>query len=152
MTVICAQDVANYFLYLDYLNDAADGISNSKLQKLLYYAYGFYYALHGEALFQDTLEAWRHGPVVPSLYRNYHGYGKNLIPFNPDTSIPTVFSEEQEDFLRDIYWEFAQYAAWKLTAMTHEEAPWQDSRKDASVAIAPLTLKQYFSQRVAANG
>jgi uncharacterized phage-associated protein len=44
--------------------DIGDVISNLKLQKLLYYAQGFYLAIYGKALFEEDIVAWEHGPVV----------------------------------------------------------------------------------------
>ena len=42
-------DVANSFLLLDKLNDG-EGISHLKLQKLVYYAQGFYLAIFDRAM------------------------------------------------------------------------------------------------------
>ena len=60
-----AQTVANHFVEL--LHDQG-GISNLKLQKLLYYAQAWHLALYGEPLFRDRIEAWVHGPVVPPVF------------------------------------------------------------------------------------
>lgn len=57
-------DVAAYFLWLDNEREG-DGISNMKLQKPAYYAQGFHLALFDTALFDERVEAWDHGPVVP---------------------------------------------------------------------------------------
>ena len=57
--------IANYFLSLSD-PEIGDGISNLKLQKLCYYAQGFYLAQHDTPLFEDTIEAWQHGPVSVS--------------------------------------------------------------------------------------
>ena len=76
---ITAQDVADYFLFL--VDDpSGDNLSNLKLQKLVYYAQGFYLAIHDRPLFDDAICAWEHGPVVPSLYRRYKKYGSGGIP------------------------------------------------------------------------
>ena len=78
-----AVDVARYFLAQSD-DDAGDIISNLKLQKLLYYAQGVTLALTGKPLFSDPIEAWQHGPVVPSVYRLYKvaaGH-PNLIGFD----------------------------------------------------------------------
>ncbi|OQY42717.1 MAG: hypothetical protein B6240_13665 [Desulfobacteraceae bacterium 4572_87] len=52
--------------------EAGDLISNLKLQKLVYYAQGFYLALYDEPLFNEPIEAWTHGPVIRELYRSYN--------------------------------------------------------------------------------
>ena len=42
-------------------------ITHSKLQKLLYYCQAWHYTIFNEVLFDERIEAWTHGPVVPSL-------------------------------------------------------------------------------------
>lgn len=129
MHTISAHDVANYFLYLDSQNTESDGISNLKMQKLVYYAYGFHHAIFEEKLFDDTITAWKHGPVCESLYHTYNGYGKCFIPFNGTIFDVSSIPVEKQEFLSSIYNEYSQYSAWKLSAMTHEEAPWLKGRE-----------------------
>lgn len=33
-------------------------------------------------LFNDDIYAWKHGPVVESVYHNYKSFGSNGIEFN----------------------------------------------------------------------
>lgn len=43
-----------------------------KIQKILYIAFGYYGALNnGKYLFNDEIQAWNYGPVIPSVYNNY---------------------------------------------------------------------------------
>lgn len=63
MMTIQARDVANYFLQRDADDSHSDGISHLKMQKLVYYAYGFYYAIFQHKLFEEGLEARQHDPV-----------------------------------------------------------------------------------------
>jgi uncharacterized phage-associated protein len=44
-------------------------ITNLKLQKLLYYCQAWSLVFTGQALFAERIEAWVHGPVVPSIFR-----------------------------------------------------------------------------------
>ena len=80
-------DVAKCFLYLDSENEG-DGLSNLKLQKLIYYAQGFYGAIFDKPLFDNGIYAWTHGPVVPELYQEYKQHGSNRIdaPLNFNSS------------------------------------------------------------------
>lgn len=48
-----------------------DSITNLKLQKLLYYLQGHWLATFDGPLFGDKIEAWRYGPVVPSVYSHF---------------------------------------------------------------------------------
>jgi len=139
-------DVANCFLKLDDTNDG-EGISNLKLQKLVYYAQGFYCAIYDEPLFKDErMEAWTHGPVVPNLYHKYKEFGKNPIP-SPKNFDESSLTENELEVIEEVFEVFGQFSAWKLRNMTHEEAPWIDNEPFASeITIQDVT--RYFKTRL----
>ena len=63
-------DVARYFLSID------PNLTEKQLQKLVYYSYVWYIAKHNRRkssikrkLFKEAPEAWLHGPVFYTLYR-----------------------------------------------------------------------------------
>lgn len=135
-----AIEIARYFISLD--DD--EGISNLKLQKLLYYAQGLSLALSGKELFKDDVCAWTHGPVCPDVYHEYKRFGSS--PIQDDTPPPEL-KPEQEALLDEVYEVFGQYSAWKLRNMTHEEDPWVEYEKTAG-RIPKKKLKEYFLTRV----
>lgn len=47
-------------------------ITHSKLQKLLYYCQAWHYTIFNEVLFDERIEAWAHGPVVPSQFSRFN--------------------------------------------------------------------------------
>ncbi|OOZ35622.1 Panacea domain-containing protein [Solemya velesiana gill symbiont] len=138
-------DVAQYFVAKGI--DSEDcGMSNLKLQKLVYYAQGFHLALYDQPLFEERIFAWTHGPVSPDLYHKYKEHGKSPITdveYNPSDR----FTDEQIDFLEEIYEVFGQFSAWKLRNMTHSEPPWQAHEEYAS-EIPIEAMKEYFQTRV----
>jgi uncharacterized phage-associated protein len=141
--MIKVQDITDYFLSsVD--EDAGDGLSHLKLQKLVYYAQGFYLALFNKPLFADDIEAWTHGPVVPTLYHQYQSYGANMIPCPGDFD-PESINPEIRELLNEVYTVYGQFSAWRLHDMVHEEAPWQDayaSRENRT--ICHQDMKNYF--------
>ncbi|MCY4000360.1 MAG: DUF4065 domain-containing protein, partial [Bacteroidetes bacterium] len=50
-----------------------------QLIKLSYIAHGWTLGISGEPLFNDTVEAWRYGPVVPDIYHTYKEFGHSPI-------------------------------------------------------------------------
>ena len=69
------------------LSKAAEGnqelMSNLKLQKMLYYEQGFHLAAFDTPLFDENIEAWMFGPVVPEVYENMQNTMQrelNLLP------------------------------------------------------------------------
>lgn len=93
-------NVANYFLLLNKrryekisseddkdsrFQTEADMITHLKLQKLVYYAQGLYLAYFNKPLFTQSVEAWRHGPVVNDLYHIFKPYHKNRFNCHSQT-------------------------------------------------------------------
>lgn len=138
-------DVAKCFLYLDDTNEG-DGISNLKLQKLAYYAQGFYSAIFDKPLFTDQISAWAHGPVVSTLYHEYKQYGSNRIPVSSNFDKASLSTDEFE-LIEEVFEVFGQYSAWKLRNMTHEEAPWLNHENDAD-EIPLQEITEYFKTRI----
>lgn len=139
-----AIDIARWFLLHNLAEqmecDDVEGISNLKLQKLLYYAQGCYLALHKERLFSDPIVAWQHGPVVEAVYQEYKRFRADFIT---DYTEPEVkFSEEVENVLLWVYNEFGQYTAWALRNMTHKEKPWLETAKSSEINVD--LIKEYF--------
>ncbi len=74
-----------------------------KLQKLLYFAQGISYCMNDEELFSEQLEAWVHGPVVPSVYRQYRDYGYNPIDINYSIDGMSEKQRRVLEYVRDVY-------------------------------------------------
>jgi uncharacterized phage-associated protein len=140
-------DVADYFLSL-VDDDSGDSISNLKLQKLVYYAQGLHLACFDQPLFNEDIQAWAHGPVVPELYYKYRGCGSGTLPINSNLDYDK-FDDETKQFLNDIYNIYGQYSAWKLREMTHGEQPWIEANsRGNNCVISHESLKNYFAQFV----
>lgn len=105
--------------------DSGDSMTPLKLQKLLYYAQAWHLLAFDKPLFDEDMQAWAHGPVVPSVYHEFKGYGFNSIPEHKAIEEIDATSEAILSQVADIYGEFS---AKRLEAMTHLEAPWRDAR------------------------
>lgn len=138
-------DVAQCFLYLDNSNDG-DGISNLKLQKLMYYAQGFHCAIFDNPLFSDEICAWTHGPVVENLYHQYKHHASNHISA-AQTFDKESLTKDEFELIEEVFEVFGQYSAWKLRNMTHEEAPWLEYEAEAGI-IPKQDITEYFKARI----
>ena len=127
------QHIANYFLKKSF--DEGIIMSPLKLLKMVYIAYGWHHALKGEKLFHEPIEAWEHGPVVPTLYHEFKHYGKSSITDLAEeydasmekSHIPTVPESDTEmRLILDKVWAaYKSFSAWALRNKTHEkDGPW----------------------------
>jgi uncharacterized phage-associated protein len=141
---LTVRDVANYFILL---SDGGD-LTNLKAQKLVYYAYGLYLARYNKRLFEEPIEAWAYGPVVPDLYHNFKQYKEQPIPL-PSSFNVNAIPEETRKFLQNVYVEYGEYKAKDLCDLSHiKHAPWDvvfnDDTKNYS--INDSLLRVYFTE------
>lgn len=144
----CAEDIADWFLNKNRILmnfEDSEYITNLKLQKLLYYAQGFYLAKTNTPLFEEDFLAWEHGPVIRKIYDKYKGNGANGIEYNEDFKIDIDI--ETEKVLEEVYEKYGQYTAWKLRNLTHEEKPWQETPRNG--IISKDSIKEFFIAKIA---
>ena len=68
-----AMDVAEYILWYCE-NELNKPINNLRLQKTLYYVQGEYLRRYNKPLFDNDMEAWTYGVVVPYVYYSYSNF------------------------------------------------------------------------------
>ena len=101
-------------------------ITTWKLQKLVYYSQAWSLVWDEEPLFEEEIQAWANGPVVPVLY-DYH---KGKFKLGPG-DIPGDYkklSSTQVDTVTEIIQTYGKKSGQWLSDLTHSERPWQDAR------------------------
>lgn len=146
---ITALEVANYFLNQVDLDSGSDPLSNLKIQKLVYYAQGYHLAMFGKPLFDEEIEAWPHGPVIPSLYTEFKKYGAGPIE-KPRILNNQLFSKEARDMLDKVFAYYDQFSAIKLRSMTHNEPTWENNYLPGRAynPISKKDLTDYFKTQL----
>ncbi len=124
-------DIANWFL------KNINGITNKKLQKLVYYAYSWFLVFNNESkedievrLFENKFEAWVHGAVHSELYHQYKHYGSAQI--DPYAGELADFSEDELDILNQVKDVYGDYNGNELESICHQESPWKNARAGLS--------------------
>lgn len=124
-------------------------MTNMKLQKMLYYQQGFHLAYFGTPLFNEDIEAWMYGPVVPSIYEEYKSNGRNGI--EPNRELAFSFEQKKELALfNEVCKVYGAYSAIGLMNMTHEEMPWKSTPtgEGEGHVIAKEKMQSFFKKRL----
>ena len=124
-------------------------MTNMKLQKMLYYQQGFHLAYFGTPLFEEDIEAWMYGPVVPLMYEHYKANGRNGI--EPDRGMEFNFEQKKELALfNEVCRVYGAYSAIGLMNMTHEEMPWKSTPtgEGAGHVIPKEKMQSFFKKRL----
>ena len=141
-----AMDVAKYIVTKS--TEIGYPVTNLKLQKLLYFTQGLSLSVFGKPAFNDEIEAWRYGPVVPSVYSTFSLYGALDISRKYDD-----FQINDGDILSSALYvliKFKETNAFELVDMTHEkDTPWYNiyHGQCASPVIPQNDIKNDFSSR-----
>lgn len=140
-------DIANELLRYAQNANGGELMSNMKLQKMLYYQQGFHLAMFDEPLFEEDIEAWMYGPVVPSVYDNYKIYKRNGIPC--DEAAEFRFKDPKEEALfNEVCKVYGKFSAIGLMNMTHGEAPWKNTPTGEGNVIDKNKMKSFFKSRL----
>lgn len=149
------QHIANYFLKR--ADDEGRPMDQLKLIKLVYIAYGWALALTGKRLFSEEIQAWKHGPVIRSVYDEFKHYGSLPIhsratEFDLDTfelTEPRVPEKDAETqlILGKVWAAYKRFSGWQLRQKTHEpDTPWSmtyDPRRRDQV-ISDELIRPHF--------
>lgn len=129
-TALDARVVANRFLDLAFAK--GEDLTMMQLIKLTYIAHGWSLALLNAPLIRDKVQAWQHGPVIPSVYHALKKYGSNPISDfirDPETgaAIRDDVSEQQEAVIDAVYSAYGKLHAFQLSDLTHKKgSPWAE--------------------------
>jgi uncharacterized phage-associated protein len=133
------KSIANFFIEL--AASKGESISPMKLQKLVYYAHGWYAGYTKTPLINETIEAWQYGPVISSLYHEFKQFGSNAIKSKATDfdsasfniiEVQTPAEEPIRKFLTNVWDSYGKYTAIKLSEMTHAAgSPWEMTWKSS---------------------
>ncbi len=94
------------------------------LQKLTYFSQAWSLGINGRRLFDESVRAWRDGPVVASVYReDRHRY----IP-----KYEGGLSESDRALIDAVLVKYSGMTSQQLIDLSHEDKPWQDARLGAA--------------------
>lgn len=125
-----------------YSNQSSYQITNLKLQKTLYFVQGYYAKEFSSPLFEDRIEHWPYGPVVPSVYFKYSSYGADAIyATNPYASFDWLPPHER-NYVKKIIDKCLSLSARKLVEISHTGSPWKITSTSQEISFE--SIKFYF--------
>ena len=102
------------------------GIEHMKIQKLVYFTYGWWMAINAVRLINERPQVWAHGPVFKSLYHTLKSFGHTPIR-HPQLRSPTedhpemVSGNNVVPTYVDFVWErYGHLSSFALAGMTHQ--------------------------------
>ena len=113
-------NVAQY-IFNEYKRVTEEIIDEMKLQKLLYFSQRETFAILNQPLFNEVFEGWKYGSVSREVRTVFTEDGINAQTED--------IKSESKYIINNIIQEYGALASWKLSALTHKETSWLNSRK-----------------------
>lgn len=159
-----ALSIANYFI--DLAHSKGNEIKPLRLMKLVYIAHGYMLAMLDRTSLNprfDKVEAWKYGPVIPSVYHSFKIYGNS--PIMKKTTIFTDETDKSGNVIVDIiepelkdaearnicdfvYNRYSRFSDWQLVSFLHKpQSPWGIVYQEGlNKEIPDLYTKIYFKK------
>ena len=158
-----ARAIANEFLKL--AKEEGKQIDPMKLQKLVFFAHGWHLALMDRPLINEKVEAWRYGPVIPSLYHEFKTFGNGPITecatvLNPERtpsgsirfflSAPEIVGPDTDSvrqLIKRVWDVYGKLSGIQLSNLTHAlDSPWAKTpdKEIRGTDISDEDIKAYF--------
>jgi len=155
-------DVAAYIINKSI--ESGKPVSNLKLQKLLFYVQANFLVNLGKACFEEEIQAWKHGPVVPRIYREFRDHGEVTITNSVEFKPQFVFKNDEltmelvkvhEDLeanikhannVNEVLSSYAEVDPWDLVDKTHNEI-WRDVYDGTdNIVIKTEDIEAYYQK------
>lgn len=135
-----ALDVAKYVI--NYEHSQGREVSNLRLQKLLYFVQAKVLMETGEPCFEDEMQAWEYGPVVPVVYKEFCRYRNLPIEKQSlNTKIDSIITALIENILEYL----SEISTSELVQITHCQDPWVEAKKKGNrQPISIAAIGKYF--------
>jgi uncharacterized phage-associated protein len=123
---------------------------------LIYFAHGFFLAKFHQPLINETVSAWKFGPVIYSIYHAFKNYGNSPIA-NVESSYfvnkEQVLPKDVQFFLKEVWDLLKEYSAIQLANLTHvHKSPWDVVIENNgaiisnSLPISDSLIQDYFKR------
>ena len=115
--------------------------SNLKLQKLLYFIQRAFIIVQDKPCFEEKIEAWAYGPVVPEVYQEFRKFGSSNIPkiecivsvdlktltIKEENFDDNIISDDDKQIIKKVVDIYRDMSAISMANLTHNQSPWKKS-------------------------
>jgi uncharacterized phage-associated protein len=144
-----AMDVAKTFFELAQKDGKT--LTNMHLQKLVFFAHGFTWALLDRPLIIEETKAWDYGPVISPLYNKLKKFGSTAVEpnvFEDIEGINTNIDADSYAIVKKVWDVYGKYNARELSDISHRiGSPWHQvwNADDGKFAVIPSEfIRDYY--------
>ncbi|MCY4491114.1 MAG: DUF4065 domain-containing protein [Thaumarchaeota archaeon] len=148
----------------DYILGTSDKqLTHMQINRLAYISHGFTLALENEPLFSDGVQAWKYGPIIPSIYHVLKRYRDSPVPAlgycgtllenakERLNFINSVIPDNHKSVIKEVLSVYGGFSGLGLSTITHEKgSPWEQCYDPNwfSISIPDDITKEYYRMQL----
>lgn len=138
-------DIARYIAWRS--NEIDSPVTNSKLQRLLYFVQAAFLVFREKPCYLNEIEAWEDGPVVSRVYYQYQAFEYRAIP-SPYKEEDFLFIDKADRELIDaVIKKFAEYCESQMSSIIFRQTPWITACRSDPAVIPCDFMKAFFEEK-----
>jgi uncharacterized phage-associated protein len=143
--------MANVFDVARYILEQQKALTTVKLQKLVYYCQAWSLVWDERPLFDEEIQAWANGPVVPALFQHHKGQFTITVNDLPKKANSNNLTRTQKETVDSVLKHYGGKSAQWLVDLTHLEDPWRNARGNCDCGeacdnvISHASMMDYYS-------
>ena len=136
-------DISEYIIKRGW--ELGDCINCFKLQKILYFVQAYFLLATNSPCFDEKIETWPFGPVIPDAYKKYIIFGNGSIPEEGIIQNFDYIEKEDKELIDAAIQLLLPYSSVLLTELTQKQLPWMNAIAKGDFAeITNESIKEYF--------
>ena len=139
-------------LLVDFATERQNTLTPMQVLKLVYIAHGYSLGARGTPLIPNRIEAWKFGPVIPSLYYDIKHWRDKPVGKLVTTGLEDLQGNDTE-LVEAIYNAYADYDGISLSNLTHQVGtPWHDAYQTgkSGIPIPDDLIQHHYREMLAA--
>ena len=144
--------IANKFI--ERSRNAGTTLTPMQLLKLVYIAHGWMLGLYGVPLTRHRIEAWKFGPVIPTLYHAVKQFGDGPVYGNLPHDAGDQLVPVEDDLVRQVFEIYGGHSGIALSNITHQPGtPWARSYVPgiSNIPIPDDIIREHYQQLIASR-
>ena len=120
-------------------------VTDMQLQNILYCIQKEYLKTTGKPMFDDDFYAWAFGPVIPSVYYRYSGFGADAISFDAEV---LCINTKIAKFIDPIIKRVRIMKPWDIVAEIHKNGgAWKEAYKVDDPSDKGIIPKMFIKEK-----
>ena len=136
-------DISEYIIKRSW--ELGDCTNCFKLQKILYFVQAYFLIATNYPCFNEKIEAWPFGPVIPVAYKKYIIFGSGSIPEEGIVQNFDYIEENDKKLIDAAIQLLLPYSSVLLADLIQKQSPWMNAiEKGIFTEITNDSIKEYF--------